>query len=242
MITVESLGVRAGRSSLLHDVSFDLAAGSWGMVLGPAGAGKTTLLESIAGVRGVESGTVRLRGRDVTRDAPETRRLGMVYQHGYLFPHLGVAENVRYGARDLTHAAGVAERLAVELLYERPVTSLSGGERQLVALARALASRPDILLLDEPFVALDPRRRAAVRRVLSAMRTEEGLTILQVTHDFGEATSGGDVALLLDGGRLVQTAAPVADLFRVPDTPRIADFLGVGTDEPVRPPAAQPTR
>ena len=236
MIEARALGARAGEF-VLHDVSFVLPQGAWGIVLGPAGGGKTTLLETIAGVRAATAGQVLLRGLDATRTPPERRGLGIVYQHGFLFPHLSVEENVRYGARDAAYAAGVAERLGVDVLRDRAVSTLSGGERQVVALARALAPRPDILLLDEPFAALDPRRRTTVRRALHAMQRELGFTVLQVTHDFGEAGTLGDLALLVEHGRLVQ-AAPPADLFRRPATAAAAEFLGAenvlaGRAEPI---------
>jgi molybdopterin-binding protein len=224
MIEARALGARAG-AFVLHDVSFALPRGAWGIVLGPAGAGKTTLLETIAGVRAATAGQVLLRGADATHAPPERRGVGIVYQRGFLFPHLSVADNVRYGARDAAYASGVAERLGAAALRGRPVSSLSGGERQVVALARALAPRPDIVLLDEPFAALDPRRRTSVRRELHAMQRELGLTVLQVTHDFGEAGTLGDLALLIEHGRLVQ-AAPPAQLFRQPATAAAAEFLG----------------
>lgn len=226
MIETRALSAHTG-AFLLRDVSFALPAGAWGIVLGPAGAGKTTLLETIAGVRRASAGAVLLRGADVTTHPPEMRRTGMVYQHGYLFPHLTVAENVAYGARDADYARTVADRLGASALYDRPVGALSGGERQIVALARALAPEPDILLLDEPFAALDPRRRTRVRRELHAMQRELGerLTVLQVTHDFAEAGTLGDLALLVEGGRLVQAASP-QELFRRPATAAAAEFLG----------------
>jgi molybdopterin-binding protein len=224
MIHVDGLGTSAGRFAL-RDIRFTLPKGSWGIVLGPAGAGKTTLLEAIAGVRGATSGRVALRGRDVTREPAERRAVGMVYQHSYLFPHLGVDENIRYGTPDAAYASEVAERLGADTLRDRPVDTLSGGERQVVALARALAPRPDILLLDEPFSALDPRRRLHVRRELMALQREQGVTVLQVTHDFADAGTLGDLALLLENGRLVQADAPEA-LFRRPATAAAAEFLG----------------
>ncbi|HET7189344.1 MAG TPA: ABC transporter ATP-binding protein [Gemmatimonadaceae bacterium] len=224
MIEARALAARAG-AFRLHDVSFTLPGGRWGIVLGPAGAGKTTLLETIAGVRRATAGQLLLRGVDVTQRAPEQRGLGIVYQRGYLFPHLSVRENVHYGASDARWADAMSERFGASALQARPVASLSGGERQIVALARALARRPDILLLDEPFAALDPRRRTHVRRELHALQRELGLTVLQVTHDFAEAGTLGDVALLVEAGRLVQ-AAPPEELFRRPATAAAAEFLG----------------
>ena len=224
MIVAEGLSTHAGAFEL-RDVSFALAAGAWGIVLGPAGAGKTTLVETIAGARTLSGGRLLLRGHDVAAVPAERRGVGIVYQHGFLFPHLSVYGNVRYGATDVAYADAVAERFGVDALRDRPVASLSGGERQIVALSRALAPRPDILLLDEPFAALDPRRRTRVRRELHLLQRELGITVLQVTHDFAEAGTLGDVALLLEGGRLVQ-AAPPELLFRQPATAAAAEFLG----------------
>ena len=224
MIEVVGLGARAGRFTL-QDISFNVPAGAWGIVLGPAGAGKSTLLETIAGVRPVASGTVALRGIDVTRQPPEQRRIGMVYQHAFLFPHLSIDENIAYAAKDPEVARDIAARLGADSLANRPGSSLSGGERQVVALARALASRPDVLLLDEPFAALDARRRTSVRAELRRMHREAGVTILQVTHDFIEAGTYGDVAIVLDHGTIAQVDPPDV-LFRKPATLAVADFLG----------------
>jgi molybdopterin-binding protein len=149
----------------------------------------------------------------------------MVYQHAYLFPHLSVDGNVAYGATDDRMALDVAARFGVDALRGRSVEALSGGERQLVALARALAARPEFLLLDEPFAALDQRRRGSARREVRALQREWGLTILQVTHDFAEAGLLGDVAILLDGGRVLQQGPPDA-VFRRPASPYVAEFLG----------------
>jgi molybdate/tungstate transport system ATP-binding protein len=224
MIQVSDLRVQVG-SFLLVDVSFVIPDRGYGVVIGPAGSGKTTLLEGIAGVVRTQTGTVKLAGADVTRLPPEQRRLSMVYQHAYLFPHLSVEANVGYGARDAGIARGVAARFGVDALAGREVESLSGGERQLVAIARALAARPAVLLLDEPFAALDPRRRATVRREVRALQREWGFTVLQVTHDFAEAGMLGDVAVLLDAGRVLQQGPPEV-VFRRPASPYVAEFLG----------------
>ncbi|HVE79550.1 MAG TPA: ABC transporter ATP-binding protein [Gemmatimonadaceae bacterium] len=224
MIEADGLAARVGGFAL-REVSFVVPRGGYGVVIGPAGSGKTTLLETIAGVVPQTGGTLRLGGVAVDALPPERRRLGLVYQHGYLFPHLSVARNIAYGAVDAATAETVARRIGADQLAGRDVRSLSGGERQLVAISRALARRPDVLLLDEPFSALDPRRRTVVRREVRAIHREWELTVLQVTHDFTEAGLLGDVAILLDGGRVLQYGPPEV-VFRRPASPYIAEFLG----------------
>ena len=224
MISLERVNARAGKFEL-SDISFTIPRGAYGIVIGPAGAGKTTLLETIAGVVPLTSGRIVLGGRDASGLAPEARDLGIVYQHAYLFPHLTVRQNVAYGAVDGATAAATAARFGVDRFADRAVGALSGGERQLVALARALARQPGILLLDEPFSALDPRSRHAARRALRALYDERRFTVLQVTHDFAEAGMLGDVALVIDRGRVAQQGSPES-VFRHPATPYIADFLG----------------
>ena len=195
------------------------------MVIGPAGSGKTTLLETVAGIIPQRAGTLRLMGRDMAGVPPERRGIGFVYQRGYLFPHLSVEENVGYGSADPAFVRELSERLSVNALLARDVRGLSGGEQQLVAIARALAARPRVLLLDEPFSALDPRRRSLVRRTVRALHEELRMTVLQVTHDFTEAGLLGDIAILLDGGRVLQSGPP-EQVFRRPASPYIAEFLG----------------
>jgi molybdopterin-binding protein len=237
MISLQNVSARAGRFELT-DVTFDVPQGTYGVVIGPAGSGKTTLLETIAGVIRATAGRVLLGGEDLTSAPPERRRLGIVYQHAYLFPHLSVRQNVQYGAASMSDAEEVSSRFGVDALADRSVESLSGGERQLVAIARALAHRPEVLLLDEPFSALDPRTRNIVRRVLRTIYFERRFTVLQVTHDFSEAGLLGDVAIMLDRGRVVQKGDP-EEVFRKPASPYIADFLGAenvfaGTAQPIR--------
>jgi len=237
MISLQHVSARAGRFELT-DVSFDVPQGTYGIVIGPAGAGKTTLLETIAGVARATAGRILLGGEDMTAEPPERRRLGIVYQHAYLFPHLTVRQNVEYGAATGDDVDDVSARFGVDALAGRSVESLSGGERQLVAIARALARRPEVLLLDEPFSALDPRTRNVVRRVLRTVYYERRFTVLQVTHDFSEAGLLGDVAIMLDRGRVVQQGDP-AEVFRKPASAYIADFLGAenvfaGTAQPIR--------
>jgi molybdopterin-binding protein len=224
VIEAQGLSARVGEFEL-RDVSFVVPTGKYGVVIGPAGSGKTTLLETIAGIIPLRGGALTLNGQDMAGMSPEKRDTGIVYQHGYLFPHLTVQENVRYGAMSNEYADALAARIGASELYAREVRGLSGGERQLVAIARALAPRPKVLLLDEPFSALDPRRRMLVRRTVRAIAREQGITVLQVTHDFTEAGLLGDVAILIDQGRVLQHGPPER-LFREPASPYIAEFLG----------------
>jgi len=224
MIDVQGLSARIGAFELT-DVSFTVPSRSYGVVIGPAGSGKTTLLEALAGVIPSRGGQVRLGNRDMGAVPPDERNVGLVYQHGYLFPHLSVVDNLRYGARDEATVAELVRRFELAELAHRHVESLSGGERQLVSLGRALARRPAVLLLDEPYSALDPRRRSRTRREVRALHREWGFTALQVTHDFTEAGLLGDMAVLLDRGRVLQSGPP-EEVFRKPASPYIAEFLG----------------
>ena len=214
MIALKNVTVKAG-SFTLQDVSFTVPQGAFASVVGAAGSGKTTMLEAVAGVRELSTGAITFGNNDVTHCAPEHRGVGLVYQHGALFPHKSVAENIRWASSDDKTVAPIVERLGISRLFATPVSALSGGERQLVALARALvrvserlkAGRPAVLLLDEPFSALDPRRRVATREVVHAFHNEWKLTTLHVTHDGADARRA-DFVVLLDSGQVVQCGAP----------------------------------
>lgn len=230
MITVSRANVQTG-AFRLRDVSFDIPSGAFGIVVGAAGSGKTTLLEAIAGVRVLESGAVHLHQHNVTTWPPEKRGVGLVYQRGALFPHRSVRANIEWAATDSALETTIAERLGITGLYETPVSALSGGERQLVALARALVrvhscldrGEGAVLLLDEPFSALDPRRRMRMRETVHDIHREWKLTTLQVTHD-GVDARRADVAVLLDAGTVVQSGAPEA-MLRAPARDDVALFL-----------------
>lgn len=222
-LVVDGLRARAGEFRLA-DVSFAVPTGGYGVVIGPAGSGKTTLLEAIAGLMRIEAGVVRVGDAAVSQRPPEEREIGIVYQHAYLFPHLDVAGNVAYGA-SASAAEEMMEHFGITALRSRRVETLSGGERQLVAIARAMARPGQVLLLDEPYAALDPRTRTRARRAVRMLQQARGLTVLHVTHDFAEAGLLGDVAVLLERGRVLQQGEP-AELFRRPASSFVADFLG----------------
>jgi molybdopterin-binding protein len=233
VIGLEGVGVQVG-SFRLRDVTLSVPAGGYGLIIGPTGSGKTTLLEAIAGHERLAGGRILLRGADVTDAPPEQRRVGFVYQHYHLFPHLSVGENIGYGLRSLPPAersarvAELADALGITPLLPRGVRGLSGGEQQRIALARALAPRPSILLLDEPFAAVDPATRRVLRRELRGLHEREGVTTLQVTHDFEDAMRLGDLVAVLAGGQIAQSGAPDT-VFRYPNSAFVAEFIGTGT-------------
>lgn len=199
MIHVTALTVRVADFAL-DGATFRVPARGIGVVTGPTGAGKTTLLETIAGVRPIGSGSIMLHDRDVTRMAPEERGVGLVYQQAWLFPHLTVRQNVEYGARDAAVVHELVDRLRVRTLLQKPVSTLSGGERQLVALARALARAPRTLLLDEPFAAMDSALRGDIRAAVLSWAAAQEMTTLLVTHDAAEASLPGSVQLRVERG------------------------------------------
>ena len=194
MIAVSDLCVVAGKFRL-ENVSFTIAAGAHAVLMGPSGVGKTTTMEAICGLRRIESGRIVIAEKDVTRLSPAERRIGFVPQDGALFPHLTVRENAAFALKVRRQSpADIVSRvneLAVQFgltqLLDRRVTDLSGGEKQRVALARAVAFRPPVLLLDEPFSALDVPGRESLRQHLQQLRAQDGITILHVTHDPADA-------------------------------------------------------
>lgn len=241
-LAVRGIVAGYGGTPVLHGVDLDAAPGELLSVLGASGSGKTTLLRVVAGLHTPAAGTVLLDGRDVTAVAPERRRVGLVPQEGALFAHLTVAANVGFGlvprGRSRWGARGAAARRAArervgELLElvglaamaHRMPHALSGGERRRVALARALAPRPGVVLFDEPFSALDGGLREQVRgEVVDALRAAGGTGVL-ITHDRREALSVSDRVAVLHDGRLEQTASP-RELYGTPVSAHVAGLVG----------------
>ncbi|MGH3660740.1 MAG: ABC transporter ATP-binding protein [Micromonosporaceae bacterium] len=227
--------LRAGYADalVLRGIDLTVARGELLVLLGPSGAGKSTLLRVVAGLEPALGGRVHIAGRDVTRWRPGRRNVSMVFQSYALFPHLTVADNIRFGlrVRDVPRAE-VAQRtrqaaaaVGCEDLLRRRPGQLSGGERQRVALARALARQPDVFLLDEPLSNLDAERRGQTRTELRALHDRIGATMLHVTHDQTEALLLGDRVAVLRDGMLEQVGAP-EQIWRTPRTRFVAQFVG----------------
>lgn len=232
-LTCSGLAVEAGGASILRDLDLTVPAGQLTALVGPSGAGKTTLLRAIAGLEPLAAGRVLLGERDLATVPTHRRRLAAVFQEPRLFPNLSVAANVAFPLR----MAGVPRRQrrqrADALLDEvglpgtggRDTRRLSGGEQQRVALARALAGDPQLLLLDEPLSAVDPKRREDLRHLIARVQRQRGVTALYVTHDRVEAAELGDRLALLIEGCIVQHAPP-RDLFTRPASAIVARFFG----------------
>jgi len=217
----------------LREVSFDVGAGEYFVLLGPSGAGKSALLETISGLQAPDSGSIHLDGRDITGEKIQRRRLALVYQERALFPHMTVRRNVAYGLR--SHRAGsasVRERVSslaadvgIQSFLDRMPGRLSGGEAQRVALARALATEPRCLLLDEPISSLDASSRAEMRSLLRALN-RQGHTMLHVTHDYEEAVSLATKVAIMDQGRVAHVGNP-KEVFLHPKSEFVANFIGI---------------
>ncbi|WP_199423094.1 ABC transporter ATP-binding protein [Actinotalea solisilvae] len=231
-------------ATAVDHLDLDVAPGEVVALLGPSGSGKSSLLRAVAGLEPVSSGTVRWGGEDLAGVPVHRRGFGLMFQDGQLFPHRDVARNVAFGLEMAgvprpERRARVAELLELVGLVgfdRREVATLSGGERQRVALARSLAPRPRLLLLDEPLSALDRSLRERLATEVRAALTATGTTAVFVTHDHDEAFAVADRIAVMDAGRLLQVAAPVV-LWHRPASRRVAEFLGyeafVGVDSAV---------
>jgi iron(III) transport system ATP-binding protein len=222
-----------GSFTALRDVDLEVAQGEFVCFLGPSGCGKTTLLRIIAGLEEQTAGTLHQAGRDISRLPPAQRDYGIVFQSYALFPNLNVFDNVAYGLVNRGNArkainARVAELLKLVGLPDAAAkypSQLSGGQQQRIALARALATSPGLLLLDEPLSALDALERVRLRQEIRSLQQRVGVTTIMVTHDQEEALSMGERIVVMDHGVIEQTGTPL-EIYREPASPFVADFVG----------------
>jgi sulfate/thiosulfate transport system ATP-binding protein len=233
MITVTGARKRFGDFAALDDVTLEIPSGSLTALLGPSGSGKSTLLRALAGLERLDAGTVVIGGRDVTTVPPQRRDIGFVFQHYAAFKHMTVRDNVAFGLRIRKRPKAEVARRVDELLdvvglggfQHRYPAQLSGGQRQRMALARALAVDPKVLLLDEPFGALDAKVRADLRRWLRRLHEEVHVTTVLVTHDQEEALDVADRIAVLNRGRIEQVGDP-EELYDRPANDFVMSFLG----------------
>src|SRR3954471_19532255 len=233
MISVSSVDKRYGDFQALHDISVDIASGELTALLGPSGSGKSTLLRVIAGLETPDAGRVVIEEQDVTDVPPQRRDIGFVFQHYAAFKHMTVRDNVAFGLKVRKRpkaeiAAKVDELLGIVGLagyQERYPSQLSGGQRQRMPLARALAVEPKVLLLDEPFGALDANVRAELRAWLRRLHEEVHVTTVLVTHDQEEAMELADSIVVLNDGHVEQVGPP-RELYDAPANDFVMGFLG----------------
>jgi iron(III) transport system ATP-binding protein len=231
-IALAGVEVRYDGVTAVEEIRLEVARGELHVLLGESGSGKTTLLRALAGFEGAASGTIALSGRVVDDAAaperwvpPERRQVGIVFQDYALFPHLDVAGNVGFGMARGGDVAAFLERVGLAGYERRSVSELSGGEQQRVALARTLAQRPQIVLLDEPFSNLNPHLRRELRDETVSLLRREGVTAVLVTHDRHEAFSVADRISVLCAGRLLQTGA-ARELYDEPESLEVARSVG----------------
>ena len=232
MIAFDHVSLALGDFSL-KDISFAVNRGEYFFIIGPSGAGKTIILEAIAGLHIPDRGRILLSGKDVSTIPPEKRGVGLVYQDYSLFPHMTVEKNIAFGLKMHRRSSmeiqktveGLLSRFGIAHLRSRTTMTLSGGEMQRVALARALAIDPDVLLLDEPLSALDPGMKEHFIHILKDIHQDNGLTIIQVSHDRHEILSlGTRMALIMDG--CLEQEGSVREVYAAPASRQVAEFIG----------------
>ncbi|SDB88009.1 sulfate/molybdate ABC transporter ATP-binding protein [Acinetobacter boissieri] len=236
-IQVKNIEKHFGNFHALNNISLDFPEGQLVALLGPSGCGKTTLLRIIAGLEQADSGKIILEGSDATKTHVRERQVGFVFQHYALFRHMTVFENVAFGLRVRPKSTRpsdaeikqrvrqLLELVQLDFLADRYPSQLSGGQRQRIALARALAVEPRVLLLDEPFGALDAKVRKELRRWLRHLHDELHITSIFVTHDQEEALEVADKIVVMNKGNIEQIGSP-REVYQQPETPFVFDFLG----------------
>ncbi|MGB3293395.1 MAG: ABC transporter ATP-binding protein [Phormidesmis sp.] len=222
-----------GPLQVLHNINLTVKPGEFVAIMGPSGCGKTTLLRIIAGLEGISSGAIRLRGDEITRLPVNQRNTPMVWQNFALFPHLNVRQNIAFGLTLSKHRKAevnqkvqmMASLMHLEELLQRRISQLSGGQKQRVAIARALITKPPILLLDEPMSALDPHLRVRMQGELKRLQRTLGISFVYITHNQNEAFSMADRIVVMNQGHIEQIGTP-AEIYTQPTTHFIAEFVG----------------
>jgi ABC-type Fe3+/spermidine/putrescine transport system ATPase subunit len=228
---IDSLAIKLGKFCL-DNVSLSCKKGEYHILMGPSGSGKSTLMKCLLGFHKIDSGSITLDNRDITTELPERRRMGYVPQNYALFPHLNVEENLKFALCGRNMSTGditslinkLCSILRIEKLRSRNVTNLSGGERQRVALGRALAAQPDLILLDEPFSSIDESAKRSLWFELKQIVEEVGITTIHITHNLEEAYTLGENLSVLISGKLEQSG-PKKEIFERPGAERIARYL-----------------
>ena len=233
LLRIDGVAKRFGAVRAVDRLSLDISRGEFFALLGPSGCGKTTLLRMLAGFETPDEGAILLGGNDIAQVLPHQRPVNMMFQNYALFPHLSVRDNIAFGlkrarmkrAEIATRVAEMVALVRLEGLEKRKPDQLSGGQKQRVALARSLARRPEILLLDEPLAALDKKLRESTQVELMELQRRLGMTFIIVTHDQEEAMTMADRIGVMDQGRLEQVATP-RKLYEAPNSRWVAEFVG----------------
>jgi putrescine transport system ATP-binding protein len=233
LLRIEGVSKTFGNFRAVDRLSLDIRAGEFFALLGPSGCGKTTLLRMLAGFETPDEGRILLDGRDIAQVPPHLRPVNMMFQNYALFPHLSVRDNIAFGlkragmahAEIATRVAEMVSLVKLDGLEKRKPDQLSGGQKQRVALARSLARRPQVLLLDEPLAALDKKLRESTQLELMDLQRRLGMTFIIVTHDQEEAMTVANRIGVMDAGRLEQVATP-RDLYEAPHSRWVAEFIG----------------
>jgi putrescine transport system ATP-binding protein len=233
LLRIEGVGKKFGNFRAVDHLSLDIKAGEFFALLGPSGCGKTTLLRMLAGFETPDEGRILLDGKDIAHVLPHERPVNMMFQNYALFPHLTVRDNIAFGlkragmarANVKTRVAEMVALVKLDGMEKRKPDQLSGGQKQRVALARSLARRPKVLLLDEPLAALDKKLRESTQLELMDLQRRLGMTFIIVTHDQEEAMTVANRIGVMDAGRLEQVATP-RDLYEAPRSRWVAEFVG----------------
>ncbi len=233
LLRIDAVAKKFGGFRAVDKLSLDIRAGEFFALLGPSGCGKTTLLRMLAGFETPDEGRILLDGKDIAQVLPHERPVNMMFQNYALFPHLSVRDNIAFGlkragmprAKINTRVAEMVALVKLEGLEKRKPDQLSGGQKQRVALARSLARRPQVLLLDEPLAALDKKLRESTQLELTELQRRLGMTFIIVTHDQQEAMTVASRIGVMDAGRLEQVATP-RELYEAPASRWIAEFVG----------------